>query len=254
MVSWIIWFIATYWLTIVSIIGAIALTALAIVRRDDIADFFERFNESIQTSCYQTFERYSEWRWEQQFTDKAILKSSKKRAHKLMALIPGIEWMDIRTQISEITFKHIPQLLIERKQIKNAIQSAQNVLDGVTTIPQQFITDLEKQQNKRTTESIQELVGKGNQNNVDINDCVSILNHVEVDLHKAMLSETDREALRTKLRTLTSRIEENKKEIKTAQGEVTAFVQQGGIVLPLQAHFENSDEDDTPRQQEPQRE
>ncbi len=151
-------------------------------------------------------------------SDTAIMRYARKQTKRLMAIAPDIEWLDIRTSINELGSRHIPNLLQERKSLRDAIKRVNGVLRQIEWHKKDR-QDFEKANARRSSQTIEDLVMRHQTNEADIKETLDTMRHLEADLALATVDTYKREQIKAQLRGLVSRIQQNTVAVEQARAE-----------------------------------
>ncbi len=210
----IISFAMTYWLPIVGVCAFVASAIYAATHPDQMKMLYEtakRLCEAIAAHI--------------KLSDSAIIRYARKQTKRLVAIAPDLEWLEIRTSISELGNRHIPNLLRERKSLHNAIKRVNGVLRKVEWHKKDR-QDFEKANARRSAQNIENLVVKLQKNEIDIAEALDTLRHLEADLVLATVDTYKRDEIKAALRGLVSRIQQNTAAIDQARTESDDYAHQ----------------------------
>jgi len=206
-ISALIAFLTTFWLPIV---GA-ALMIAGVIYWIHSPETVQSWYEYARARCEAIVAHIK-------LGDSAIIRYARKQTKRLVAIAPDLEWLEIRTSISELGTRHIAQLLRERKSLRQAIKRIQSVLKQVAW-QKHDRGDIEMANARRSAQTVEMLVVKLQQNEADIKETLNTLRHLEADLALATVDIYKRDEIKTQLRGLVSRIQQNTVAVQEARTE-----------------------------------
>ena len=201
------WFLTTFWLPI-TVVVLLIVGAVYWIRNPETVRWWY---ECAKARCEAVVAHIK-------LSDTAIMRYARKQTKKLNAIAPDFEWLDIRTSISELGTRHIAQLLRERKSLRQAIKRIQSVLKQVAW-QKHDRGDIEMANARRSAQTVEMLVVKLQQNEADIKETLNTLRHLEADLALATVDIYKRDEIKTQLRGLVSRIQQNTVAVQEARTE-----------------------------------
>ncbi len=210
----IIWLLTTYWLPIVGVCAFIASAIYAATHQDHMKMLYattKRLCDAVVSHI--------------KLNDHLIMRYARKQTKRLMGIAPDIEWLEIRTSISELGNRHIPNLLRERKGLHDAIKRVNGVLRQIEWRKRNR-SDFEIANAGRSAQAIENLVVRHQKNEVDIKEALDTLRHFEADLALATVDAYKRDEIKAQLRGLVSRIQQNTAAIEEARTESDDYAHQ----------------------------
>lgn len=209
----IISFIASNWLPIIGTCAFVASAIYAATHPDEMKLLYAHIKRLVDSVVSQV-----------KMSDHVISRYAIKQTKRLMAITPDIEWLDIRTTVSELGTRHIAQLLRERKSLRQAIKRIQGVLKQVEW-QKPDRGDIEKANARRSAQTVEVLVVRLQKNEEDIAEALDALHYLEADLAGATIDAYRRDEITAKLRGLVSRIQTNSTAVQDAHTETDDFAQ-----------------------------
>ncbi len=212
------WFLSTFWLPIIGVTAVIMGIVYWVRNPEVVASIASTIAEVLQTQCELLVAHIK-------LSDRLVLNFATKQTKRLVAIAPDLEWMDIRTSISELGTRHIPDLLRERRSLRSAIGRVQGVLKHVAW-QKLDRKDFEKANARRSAQNIEALVVRLQKNEDDLKEALDTFRHLEADLALATVDTYKCDEIKKQLRGLVSRIEQNAIAVDEARTETDDYAHQ----------------------------